>query len=488
MLHTLVVDKDARFTIDADTKKIINGTSEKLKLMQYEHNSERVTFEMSRYVEGHDMMECNVNQVHYINLSKNKKQQNEGVYDIEDKVLSDDENSIVFSWLISRGGTQIAGTLNFLVLFSCAKEDGTIEYLWSTDICKDIVVSAGMNNSNKVMEEYVDVLEQWKQRVLAEALSCAQGALPFKAEYGITSYADIKAAYDNGRNVCAQMKVEVGEEDVAGIYYESNLMASWDDMMNDGFIEHEGNGLWSAVQYYSGISGMDVTKIILPRGLTRIIDNLFSDTANWSFGNLKTIIIPNTVTSIETGAFGEDCCEGLDHIAIPSSVTTIHENAFSWIPEVVYYDGEIGDWLQGESEKVQPYASAPDDIKPAEIEEVNYVTNLNSVKTDAFEFICMSDDLTVTKLVCNSSGWENMVMGTITATTVRCFNCGVETVSTDGYTDKYGNHMCGSCLADAFCGMCGESLAEIVANGGAINDTNSMGWCCESCYDDLGDS
>ena len=43
--------------------------------------------------------------------------------------------------------------------------------------------------------------------------------------------------------------------------------------------------------------------------------------------NLKEIIIPNSVTSIETAAFRD--CTGLTSVEIPNSVTSIGEDAFS---------------------------------------------------------------------------------------------------------------------------------------------------------------
>lgn len=46
----------------------------------------------------------------------------------------------------------------------------------------------------------------------------------------------------------------------------------------------------------------------------------------WSCPNLKTITIPNTVTSIRQGAFAE--CTSLESIVIPDSVTTIEYEAF----------------------------------------------------------------------------------------------------------------------------------------------------------------
>ena len=63
------------------------------------------------------------------------------------------------------------------------------------------------------------------------------------------------------------------------------------------------------------------------------------------FNNLKSIIIPNTITSIGSYAFYN--CNNLEEILIPSSVTNIGSSAFEGCNSLVdlYYDGTISDWL-----------------------------------------------------------------------------------------------------------------------------------------------
>lgn len=50
-----IYDTDPHFKIDGDTRVIINASDVKVALMQGDHNSERFTFEIPRYVDGHDM-------------------------------------------------------------------------------------------------------------------------------------------------------------------------------------------------------------------------------------------------------------------------------------------------------------------------------------------------------------------------------------------------------------------------------------------------
>lgn len=160
-----VYDTDNHFVIDPITKEIINQ-SEKMKLMLGDHNSERFTFEIPRYIDGHDMTLCDKIEIHYINIDSKTKESKKDVYIVDDMQLSPNgEDVVIFSWLISGNATQLAGTLNFRATFKCISEPSIIDYQMSTEIFKGITVSDGISNSESVVEEYSDVLEQWKQEL-----------------------------------------------------------------------------------------------------------------------------------------------------------------------------------------------------------------------------------------------------------------------------------------------------------------------------------
>lgn len=163
-LHS-IYDSDSHFTINPITRAITNMSSQKTILMQYDHNSERFTFEIPRYIEGHDMSTCNRVEVHYVNVDTVTKTQNEGVYEISDLQISPESEEVVIgSWLISQNSTKLVGSLYFMVRFVCTT-DGKIDYAWNTAICS-INVSTGMYNSEIVVEEYADVLQQWYEELI----------------------------------------------------------------------------------------------------------------------------------------------------------------------------------------------------------------------------------------------------------------------------------------------------------------------------------
>ena len=165
-LHS-VYDTDKHFTIDPITRDITNKSS-KVTLMQYDHNSERFTFEIPRMIEGHDMTLCNCVRIHFINIGNTKTNKSEGVYEVDDIQISpDSEDVIIFSWLIKRSATEYNGSLNFAVRFYCIAEDSTVDYSWGTNIFSGIKISNGLDNSDVIVDDYIDVLEKWKNEVLS---------------------------------------------------------------------------------------------------------------------------------------------------------------------------------------------------------------------------------------------------------------------------------------------------------------------------------
>ena len=163
-----VYDTDMRFSIDPITRAIKNESiNAKTKLVQYDHNSERFTFELPRYIDGHDMSVCDLVQVHYINIGSGGNKSN-GLYEVDDlQVSPENEEFVICSWLISQNATKFVGSLNFLLRFICTENGVTFDYIWNTAIYSAIVVVEGINNSEVIVEQYADVLEQWKKELEA---------------------------------------------------------------------------------------------------------------------------------------------------------------------------------------------------------------------------------------------------------------------------------------------------------------------------------
>lgn len=162
-----VIDSDAHFTIDAITRNITNDNSEKNVLIQGDHNSERFTFAIPRYIDGHDMMLCNHVQVAYINTqtSGRSKQYSTGVYLVNDLELHPTKKDYVqCRWLISHNATRYEGALNFMLILSCM-EGEMVTYRWKTNVFESIHVAVSLDSNLVFEDEYVDIIEQWKNSV-----------------------------------------------------------------------------------------------------------------------------------------------------------------------------------------------------------------------------------------------------------------------------------------------------------------------------------
>ena len=159
--NNIIVDTDSRFLIDPTSRDITQDGNAKIAIIQYDHNSERFSFSIPRYVDGHDMGASDRIEIHYININGKTKDESRGCYVVND--LESTETNAEFSWLISRTATQHSGTLNFLVRFICFK-DGTNEivYTWNSSYYSNIPVGVGCNCTEELTEEYFDLLESWK--------------------------------------------------------------------------------------------------------------------------------------------------------------------------------------------------------------------------------------------------------------------------------------------------------------------------------------
>ena len=163
----IIIDADEHFTIDTVTRAISNASNKKVTLMQYDNKSERYSFDIDRVIDGHDLMNCNRVQIHFINIGSNK-QKHPGLYLVDDvQVNSTNNDKITFTWLISQDATQLSGILSFLVSFGCVDGENIL-YRWSSSIYNSITITAGMDNDNTIVELYADELLAWQNTMERE--------------------------------------------------------------------------------------------------------------------------------------------------------------------------------------------------------------------------------------------------------------------------------------------------------------------------------
>lgn len=159
-----VTDTGSHFIIDPETREITNETR-KHYIMQGDHNSQIYTFELPRYIDGHDMFMCNKVKVHFNNIAEDEQTENADVADATPLELTEDETAVICTWSIERNATQLIGILSFGLEYQCVTGDGEVVYEFNTDIYSNVHVKASRDNSEKAISEYSNILEQWRARI-----------------------------------------------------------------------------------------------------------------------------------------------------------------------------------------------------------------------------------------------------------------------------------------------------------------------------------
>lgn len=161
-----VVDDDGYFVINPDTKQITSKTNSINYLMQFDHKSERYTIEIPRIIEGHDMTLCNRVLVHFVNIDNDTQAERYDFAEINDlRVDPENEDLVICTWLIERHATQFAGSLAFLVQYSCITDEGETDYEFHSDWYSDIFVKKGRRDINPTIFEYNNLLDQWYKKL-----------------------------------------------------------------------------------------------------------------------------------------------------------------------------------------------------------------------------------------------------------------------------------------------------------------------------------
>lgn len=185
-----VVDDDPHFIINGNTKEITIAVEDIPVLIQHDHNSEQITLEVPKTIDGHDLTKCTNIEVNFINVDKsNLDNISASRYDVplEDvKAKTDDPNTLVFHWLIDGSATKYIGTLNFAVQFKCIEPvevtervvnedtgetepinviEDRITYRLNTKPFIGINVGEGIDTQLALSDQYVDIVDQWQNAI-----------------------------------------------------------------------------------------------------------------------------------------------------------------------------------------------------------------------------------------------------------------------------------------------------------------------------------
>lgn len=262
-----IIDADAHFVVNAITRQIENKTPSKITLMQNDHNSERFTFSVPRYIEGHDMLEVSKAEVHFLNGDS------VGIYGMKDLAIDPkDENKVICSWLLANNATKNVGLLDFSLKFTCFDDDGiTPNYVWNTVIFSGISISKSLDNSGTVAEDNVDVLEQWRQEFIQKEEKNTAGGVAGLDENGKISADQIPAGSGGGGSITVDDKFDIDstnpiQNKVVANFVETAVMVF--NIENEGTSEEN---IWS--KNYNG----SAVETHLPLVSRLYVDNAIGD-------------------------------------------------------------------------------------------------------------------------------------------------------------------------------------------------------------------
>lgn len=307
MSHEHVIyDTDGCFLIDPETREIISG-SENLSLIQYDHNSERYSFSMPRFIDGHDMSLCNSVEIHFDNISRNKREVNSDVYLVDDLSISDDDDStIIFTWLVSDSATQISGKLAFAIHFYCVSDDGLYDYAWHTSIFDSIPVTATKNNTAGLETEHSNFISQ----TLAKLDTISTELSDAKRE--ANAYTDQNAS--------------------ALLHYIQSIVRPYNLTWNDGSYISKVDGSVTAEvgsSYCDFVSVEPGTKLIITNTMTSDTEyNVFYDSeqnflSSFSTDNGSVVIVPDGAKYFRLSKHTADTITIIPEVFIKKSKATI---------------------------------------------------------------------------------------------------------------------------------------------------------------------
>lgn len=337
--HSLY-DTDPHFKIDPITRNITTE-SKKVTLMQYDHNAERYTFELPREIEGHDMLQCDRVEVHWINTGSNKTEWNADVYEVDDfQVSPESEDIAICSWLISGNSTQFAGSLNFVLVFKCTDGDETT-YRWATNINNMTTIKSGIDNGETVVEQYSDILQQWYDELFS---------VKDENEETDTKYFDVD--YDGLLSLRPEYRGDSSESDYVYSISDNGVgkEGSKINELPENIVIPEIIGTTAVVGFKDGafLSNKRVKSITIPKSVTtlpirfaRKAYNLQSvknteqiehlNNVAFAYSGLRKAIFPNLKT-LGSNVFSN--CSNLVIVDLGNNITEIPDTTFAQISNI----------------------------------------------------------------------------------------------------------------------------------------------------------
>lgn len=184
-----VTDDDIQFTMDNKKRLILVPGSQNLLAVQFDNQSEIITFKFPRYQEEVDLS----TKIPYVNY---KRPQREDLGKALCTIEEITEDTIYFSWLVDEAATQYEGIIQFQVEFT-----DSFGYRWQSQV-GELPILVSLYNTG--LEPYSPgVLEQYLQQIREYAQEAASSA-----EEGSSQ---VEAIQQKGEEVLASIPADYTE-------------------------------------------------------------------------------------------------------------------------------------------------------------------------------------------------------------------------------------------------------------------------------------
>ena len=152
-LDTIINNDTSNFLQDEEPPILVDALTRTFTLqpgfhpvvgIRTDHNSNAITFNCPRFIDGYDILKCSSKLVKWYNTGAKV----DGFYTIEDmQVMEDNPDMVEFSWIIKGSITTAPGRIQFSLIFIDVDTATNTEcYRWNSTINTNLSIGDGLYN------------------------------------------------------------------------------------------------------------------------------------------------------------------------------------------------------------------------------------------------------------------------------------------------------------------------------------------------------
>ena len=149
MKEHVIINPDRTVNVPESMKKI--G-------IQYDHNVKTITFDCPRYPDEDPSVDMSTMKIFINWMLPDKKLGSTIATNV--CVDSENENLMHFDWVITKAVTPVSGVLSTLICIKETTETGEETYHWNTELLQSFKVGNGMECTEQIVEQNIDVITQ----------------------------------------------------------------------------------------------------------------------------------------------------------------------------------------------------------------------------------------------------------------------------------------------------------------------------------------